>query len=88
MGLKAVPREKIPWYPTVEIKKCDGCGDCISFCPKSVYESDTETHRAKVTNPYGCVVGCNQCEQLCKSGAISFPKYEEIQKIIQELREE
>ncbi len=87
MASKKVHREKIPWYPTVDTEKCDGCGDCISFCPKSVYESDKETHRAKVTSPYGCVVGCNQCEQLCKSGAISFPKYEEIQKIIQELRE-
>jgi pyrroline-5-carboxylate reductase len=27
----SVPREKIPWYPTIEQELCTNCGVCVEF---------------------------------------------------------
>jgi NAD-dependent dihydropyrimidine dehydrogenase PreA subunit len=66
------PRESIPWYPSVNLGRCDGCGACLRFCPTGVFASkgDGEIH---VIEPYRCQVGCDACVQVCKPGAIRFP---------------
>jgi len=70
---KGIPREKIPWYPTVDIQKCVGCKECFSFCRHKVYAWDEKNNKTKVTEPYRCVVGCSTCAGMCQAEAISFP---------------
>jgi formate hydrogenlyase subunit 6/NADH:ubiquinone oxidoreductase subunit I len=33
-----IPRDKIPWYPTIDYKKCINCGKCEDYCIEGVYE--------------------------------------------------
>jgi NAD-dependent dihydropyrimidine dehydrogenase PreA subunit len=87
MPLKQVPRENIPWYPTIDEEKCDGCRICFQFCQHGVYQWDEENNIAKVIQPFQCVVGCNGCQPLCPPGAIFFPDIDAIQEIIRKLRE-
>ena len=35
-----IPREKIPWNPTVDEAKCTGCTFCASMCPDAAIEVD------------------------------------------------
>ncbi|MDD8024926.1 MAG: 4Fe-4S binding protein [Acidobacteriota bacterium] len=88
MTPKAVPREKIPWFPVVAAELCNGCGKCLDFCPHGVYARDSGSSAVIVQNPFECVVGCNNCENLCPEKAISFPDLEAITEIIRRLREE
>jgi NAD-dependent dihydropyrimidine dehydrogenase PreA subunit len=75
--LAEIPREEIPWYPTVEPDACMGSRDCLAFCPQDVFRWDAEAGHAVVTAPFRCVVGCRECAQVCVSHAISFPSTEE-----------
>jgi NAD-dependent dihydropyrimidine dehydrogenase PreA subunit len=88
MPLKAVPREKIPWFPTIDEEMCNGCRVCFQFCQHGVYTWDEKNNIVKVHGPVNCVVGCNGCESLCAVGAISFPDLDSIQDVIRKLREE
>jgi len=40
------PRENIPWFPTISVELCDGCGKCLEVCPKEVFKMD-ETGKAR-----------------------------------------
>lgn len=77
-----VPRESIPWYPTVDEKKCIGCGLCFVTCGRNVYEMINK--KAKVENPFDCLVGCSTCATVCPVDAISFPDKDMIQKVQRE----
>ncbi|HHV79577.1 MAG TPA: ferredoxin family protein [Firmicutes bacterium] len=68
-----VPREQIPWHPTVDLAKCIGCKTCFEFCPHGTYEWDEENGRPVVKNPSNCVVGCSNCAPHCPAEAIAFP---------------
>jgi NAD-dependent dihydropyrimidine dehydrogenase PreA subunit len=86
----AVPRKKIPWYPTVDYKKCNFCdGDpqCLKFCPHGVYGIDESQKKLNVTNPNSCVVFCRSCRKVCAPDALSFPSKPEILSLIKNLRE-
>lgn len=80
-----IPREEIPWYPTVDYDNCAGCQDCLEFCPNAVYVWDDNDHHPLVVNPYNCVVGCSACAQMCPMEAISFPTREEMVALMREL---
>lgn len=82
-----VPRESIPWFPTVDTDLCAGCEDCFDFCASGVYEWDDQWGFPIVTNPYNCVVGCQACGKLCATEAITFPDRDEINALVQRLRE-
>ena len=68
-----IPREEVPWYPTIDPEKCLSCGVCVNFCSHSTYEMDRATGQPVVKNPNNCVVGCSGCKPECPAGAISFP---------------
>jgi NAD-dependent dihydropyrimidine dehydrogenase PreA subunit len=70
---RGIPREEIPWFPTIIDDLCDGCQICSQFCSFGVYEYDDKTNKVKVANPFNCEVGCNICALKCKPKAISFP---------------
>jgi NAD-dependent dihydropyrimidine dehydrogenase PreA subunit len=50
----------------VEADKCDGCEECVKFCPVDVFDM---THKAIPARPNNCL-GCRTCEAVCKSKAV------------------
>lgn len=79
-----VPRESIPWYPTIDEDKCINCTLCYVSCGKLVFDMDEVKRKAIVKNPYNCMVGCSTCATVCITEAITFPKREMIQRIERE----
>ncbi len=73
-----IPREQIPWYPRVDLTKCNGDQACLKFCPHAVYRWDPDTDRPVVANPYSCTVGCSECASICAPGATGFPTLERL----------
>ena len=67
------PREEIPWNPSIDNDKCNGCGVCMNFCPKKVFITDEITNKPEVMHPSECVFLCDGCVSKCKNVAISFP---------------
>lgn len=70
---QGVPREEVPWFPTIMEELCDGCKVCLYFCSFGVYEYDEKTNKVKVANPFNCQVGCSACASKCEPKAIVFP---------------
>jgi NAD-dependent dihydropyrimidine dehydrogenase PreA subunit len=81
-----IPREKIPWFPTIDPEKCTNCGSCLEFCSNGVFEQGEES--MKVVSPYNCVVGCSSCVKICPSDAIGFPDLKELIEMLKKLRKE
>ena len=52
---------------------CKKCRICITFCPKSVF--DKESERPEVVRPEDCI-GCKMCEMRCPDFAITVTKGE------------
>lgn len=82
-----IPREKIPWFPTIDFEKCVGCKECFNFCRNGVYEWDEENNKPKIVRPYNCVVGCSACANLCNGEAIKFPTKRELIEIVNKVKE-
>ena len=76
-----IPREQIPWFPTLDLEKCDGCGRCLEHCEYRVFQMSGEPARPVVVNPLNCVVGCDSCARDCRAAAIQFPPREILQTI-------
>ena len=70
---RGIPREQIPWYPTIDPEKRGGCRTCVEFCHNGVLEFDEQANKARVRSPYNCVVECSTCGRFCQAGAIGFP---------------
>jgi len=84
-----VPRNKIDWYPTIDYDKCNGCLDCIKFCPHKVFEvNETAEHKITVKNPTNCVVFCRACSKACGLDAIEFQNKNETTAHIKAVRKE
>lgn len=84
-----IPREKIPWYPTIDYDKCIGCLTCVNFDKETghnVYDVEGNPPRPVVRNPYSCVVGCRACATLCPANAIKFPSMKELREALRKLR--
>jgi NAD-dependent dihydropyrimidine dehydrogenase PreA subunit len=73
---RGIPREDIPWFPIIDETKCIGCRACVDFCPNDVLEFHAADGKARVKNPYNCVVECKACVKLCPVEAITFPDEE------------
>jgi len=76
----------IPWFPIIDESKCIGCGACVKFCQHEVFKLEGNPPKAKVVNPYNCVVGCNACDKICPQGAISHPDMREVIEKVKKLR--
>lgn len=68
-----IPREQIPWFPTLYAERCDGCGQCLSFCPEGVFAPTVDGDKVEVVEPLACQVGCSACAAVCPQEAITFP---------------
>ncbi len=72
-----VPRQEIPWFPTVQPEACIGCELCFVTCGREVYEielqADGKHRKAVAERPYNCMVGCSTCAMVCPTQAITFP---------------
>ncbi len=79
-----IPRQDIPWYPTVDEDACINCGLCYVTCGRLVYEMDDEKRKAVAVEPYRCMVGCTTCANICPTDAIHFPERSVVQKIERE----
>jgi NAD-dependent dihydropyrimidine dehydrogenase PreA subunit len=83
-----VPRNKIPWGPTINYEKCVSCGKCVEYCHMGVFEFREKEgkKRSVVKNPNNCVVFCKGCQDICPVGAITHPSIKETRELIQKLR--
>ncbi len=79
---RGMPREGIPWFPTIDREKCIGCTSCVEFCPNDVLEFDETAGKARVKYPYNCVVECKACAKICPVDAIIFPDEGEFRRFI------
>lgn len=90
---EGIPRNQIPWYPTIDYSKCISCGSCVDYCTAGgfgVYAFEVKDGKKLlvVKNPYSCIVFCRGCEdkEVCPTGAITHQSDEETQKIIEKLQ--
>ena len=84
-----IPRERIPWYPTIDAGRCDTqkCElNCIAACPKKVYARQADG-QVVVAFPYTCTVGDISCSVQCPFDAISFPSQRDLRRLLRELRQ-
>lgn len=87
-----IPREDIPWYPTVDAETCIGCGLCFMTCGRNVY--GMQDNKAVVEQALDCMVGRSTCANVCPVDAITFPgkdlvwKLEREHKIFKVVRQE
>ena len=81
-----LPREMIPWGPTIDPGRCRGSGECVRFCPNNVFEFDAPGGHARVAHFHECTVLCSNCIVVCPNAAISFPSQDEFLDRIQESR--
>ncbi len=82
---QGIPREEIPWFPTVDRSKCSGCSSCVEFCAQGVFffvES-----KSFVVRPMECIVGNSNCRSFCPEKAITFPTGAELKEKLRQLRE-
>ena len=77
-----IPREEVPWYPTIDAEACIGCTLCFATCGRGVY--DMQDNKAVAANPMDCMVGCSTCATVCPVQAISFPQRDLIWKLERE----
>jgi NAD-dependent dihydropyrimidine dehydrogenase PreA subunit len=75
-------REAIVWHPTVDEKKCIGCGMCATGCGRKVYGFDYERKKPVVLRSANCMVACVTCANTCLQDAISFPPVEGVRELI------
>ena len=83
-----IPRNEIPWYPTIDYEKCVSCGKCVEYCTLGTYEFEKKNGKKRtiVKNPNKCVVLCTGCDGICPTGAITHPSKKETSVIIRNLR--
>jgi 2-oxoglutarate ferredoxin oxidoreductase subunit delta len=73
MGLPG--KRRVKKY-TVKVNEayCKGCGYCIEFCPKKVFDKKVELNSKGVNTPIFArpddCIGCGQCSLLCPDLAI------------------
>jgi NAD-dependent dihydropyrimidine dehydrogenase PreA subunit len=77
-----IPRDEIPWFPTVDAEACIGCQLCYVTCGRGVYEMHDNV--ATPAAPMECAVGCSTCANVCPTAAIGFPTLDAVWKLERE----
>lgn len=77
-----IPREEIPWMPTIDAEACIGCQLCYITCGRAVFEMHDNVSVA--VQAMECMVGCSTCGNVCPTGAIAFPNLDSVWKIERE----
>jgi NAD-dependent dihydropyrimidine dehydrogenase PreA subunit len=77
-----IPREEIPWVPTVDAEACIGCQLCYVTCGRGVYEMHEAV--AVPVSPMECAVGCSTCGNICPTNAIGFPSLDAVWRLERE----
>lgn len=83
-SFQGIPREEIPWYPSVDKSKCEGCSSCVEFCSQKVFEFFDG--KSQVVRPYNCLVGKSSCRAFCPDNAISFPTRAAFKEALDEMK--
>jgi NAD-dependent dihydropyrimidine dehydrogenase PreA subunit len=83
-----IPREQIPWYPTIDYEKCFNCGKCVEYCTLGTFEFEEKDGEkiSAVKNPNNCVVLCTGCDGICPAKAIKHQSKKETHETIKKLR--
>ncbi len=82
-----VPRQDVPWFPTINHDACIGCELCFITCGREVFKielTNDKRRKAQVNRPYNCMVGCSTCAMVCPTEAISFPLRDIVWKVERE----
>jgi len=79
-----IPRSEIAWFPSVNLERCNGCGDCVRHCKHDVFT--VVSGKPVVAKPENCVVGCKACGWVCAVGAIKHPSKDELRKMLKQTR--
>ena len=59
---------------TIDIEKCEGCGDCVDTCPTeaiAMVEENGKKYAVYSGEPDDCL-GCYSCEEVCEEGAVTI----------------
>jgi len=59
---------------TVDVDKCEACGDCVDACPNelmALVEDDGKKYAMFKVDPDDCI-GCYSCESSCEQGAVTI----------------
>ncbi len=88
MGGPRIPREKIPWFPSIDPVLCTADQECLNFCHNDVFVMDGASGKVVVAQPLNCVVGCDSCAQICPVQAITFPDKDQFRATLRRLRTE
>ncbi len=59
---------------TVDVDKCEACGDCVDACPNelmALVEDDGKKYAMFKGDPDECI-GCYSCESSCEQGAVTI----------------
>ena len=83
-----VPRDRVPWFPTIDYGQCNFCMECDTFCPHGVFQRREAEPRLVVAEPNHCVVFCRACAKACGPDALSFPAKAETLALIKRLQGE
>jgi len=79
-----IPRREIAWFPTINLERCDGCGDCVRHCKHDVFA--VANGKPVASKPENCVVGCKACGWICPIGAITHPSKDNLKEMLKQAR--
>lgn len=55
---------------TIDVEKCQGCGDCADNCPATILE--VVDGKAQVTGDMADCLGCETCVASCEHDAVTL----------------
>lgn len=81
---QGIPRNEIPWFPKIDVSRCEGCSSCVEFCSQNVFAFFEG--KSQVVRPQNCIVGKSSCRDFCPDNAISFPTRSQLKETLSELK--